>query len=142
LLNDTSVTEISIENGDNYCFIKRVFSNGNETLLEVDFITYLRGEEAINLAKKEGNAEFKTNNNGDTTYFVYNDYYISNDDNELRLYKVDNNVNIDLYQFAQDGKKINKFSIKDLCNENIKYYPFLITTNNGAVTKIKQIYVP
>ena len=129
------------DKGNNYCYIKKIYDKNGDTYLEVDFIQFLRGDEAVKVAKREGEAPYDINENGDTIYFVYNDYYISNQNPKLRTFKLSPDVKIDLLNFGIN-EEIKDNELASLKNKELEYSPMIIISESGIVNKIVEQYIP
>jgi hypothetical protein len=68
-----------------YCFVKRIYSSGDSSYIEADYIQFLMGKEAIDAATKRGEAET-----------VLDDYYVVNENTRLRVLPLSKEVVIQL----------------------------------------------
>ena len=129
------------DKGSNYCYIKRIYDEDGDTYLEVDFVQFLKGDEAVEIAKREDEAPYDINENGDTIYFVYNDYYISNQNPKLRTFKLSPDVKIDLLNFGVN-EKIKDNDLASLKKKELEFSPMIITSESGIVNDIVEQYIP
>ncbi len=147
--NETSTQQqdtlnVTLESGNNkYCYINKIKRLNNKTYIIVDYIRFLWNDEAIEAAKIDGYAEMEVNN-GDTTYFVYNDYYIVNNNPKLRTFLVSDSVIIDLVYYDPNAELKSGFKLKDIINKEFGYSdtPFVIDVKDGLVYRISEQYVP
>ena len=86
--------EVTMESDSSYCYIKDALIINNRTFLKVDFIQFFTFDRALEEALKRGDADYNIEENGDTTYLVYNDYYIANDNPEIRTFELTASTNI------------------------------------------------
>lgn len=133
-------TQLTKTMDSSYCYIKDVVNQNNQTFLQVDFIQFFTFEQAIEEAKKRGEAEYKIKANGDTTYFVYNDYYIANDNPKLRTFKLTDSTK---FKFLEEhgGAAIN-FKDTKTAMKRVEFSPFIIKTKQGNVISLTEIYTP
>lgn len=126
------------------CYIDSIFKKNNNYCIIVDFIYILNGKAAINAAKEEGNAQFEVNEKGDTTYTVWDDYYIVNKNPQKTSLLVSDRAEISLVVYNPNPLNISYQRITDIIKMKYGYkdIPFMIDAENGIVTKITEIYVP
>lgn len=110
-----------------------------QKLIQVDFIQFYDGDRAVQEAVKRGDAEYDIEESGDTTYFVYNDYYIANDNPKLRLFAINDSTEMNLIEHY--GVTVNFDSIQVSMN-SLEYVPFYLETKNGIVITLNEIYTP
>jgi hypothetical protein len=136
LLNSENKSSYSrkVQEDSAFCYIKKVFKKEQKTFIEVDYIQFLRGKEAIKAAKEIGEAEYNIDNKGDTTFFVFNDYYVLNKNKRLRIFELENELAIKLY----DGIGISVYEL----NKRILFKVFKLKLNNQKVYNIQEIYTP
>jgi hypothetical protein len=125
-------------------YISRVYEKNGKRFLTFDEVKFLTGAEAVEAAKKDGNAIFE---NG--KYSVLDDYYIVNENKGLINYSIDNNASLSLLGFmvSDNGNDItNKVADYESFKSSInnKNYPKLcyIYLQGNAVTKVESQYVP
>jgi hypothetical protein len=131
--------QLALSSEASYGYIKDMELRQGQKLIHVDFIQFYDGDRAVQEAVKRGDAEYDIEENGDTTYFVYNDYYIANDNPKLRLFAINDSTEINLIEHY--GVKVNFDSILVSMN-SLKYVPFYLETKNGIVTTLNEIYTP
>lgn len=131
--------QLTLTSEASYGYIKDMELRQGQKLIKVDFIQFYDGDRAVQEAVKRGHAEYDIEDNGDTTYFVYNDYYIVNDNPKLRLFVINDSTEINLIEHY--GVKINFDSIQVSMN-SLKYVPFYLETKNGVLSLLNEIYTP
>lgn len=141
-VDKNSLTETSAISGKYDCEIKNVFTLNNDVFIVVDIIDFLTGEEAVQVAKSYGEAEFDINENGDTNFYVFNDYYILNTEVKTDTLLISKNANISLIKFTSDGKPIKADKKTDLIGKNSHNYPCSIEISNGIITRLDEHYIP
>ncbi|MDY8135678.1 hypothetical protein [Aquimarina sp. 2201CG5-10] len=120
-----------------YCYVNEVFRRNGVIFIEVDEIEYFQGKKAVKKAKENGDAEYDINKNGDTLYFLYNNYYISNKDSKVRILELDDKVRIRNVNQISNGFPIKAFQ------RMIEEKPILVLeVNNGIVYKITKQRLP
>ena len=124
-----------------YCFIKDVIVKKNKTYIKVDFIQFYRDERAVAEAKKRGAAEYDIDEKGDTTYFVYNDYFIVNNNPKLRTFILTDDSKIEFIEWL-DAPIPNPKMITNKTLKRLKLSPYLIKTENGQIKELKEIFIP
>ncbi len=125
-----------------HCFVKEVTKKGEKYFIIADYIDFLTNEKAVEKAKEQGEAEYDISEKGDTIYFVYNDYYISNVNPKLRTLELSSDVKIELWNYPKNNGLFSKVSITEFI-DHLKAEPILILTiENGVVTEMKEQYTP
>ncbi|WP_299311897.1 hypothetical protein [uncultured Aquimarina sp.] len=120
-----------------HCYVKKVFRNNGVIFIEADFVEYFKGRKAVEKAKDNNEAEYDIDKNGDTLYFLYDNYYVSNTSNKLRRLELNDKVRI------QDINQISKgFPLKAF-QKIIEDKPIMILEiNDGIVYKIMKQKLP
>ncbi len=120
-----------------HAIVNKVFRKDGTVFIETDYIEYFEGKEAVKRAKENDEAEYDIDKNGDTLYFLYNNYYVHNKNPLIRILELDDKVRIeDINQIA------NGFPIKAF-QKIIADKPILILgVDNGIVYKIKKQRLP
>ncbi|MDH7445758.1 hypothetical protein [Aquimarina sp. 2201CG14-23] len=120
-----------------HCFVKRVFRNNGVVFIEVDFIEYFKGKRAVKKAKENNDAEYDINKEGDTLYFLYDNYYVYNKDTKLIRLELNDKIRI------QDVNQIsNGFPLKAF-QRIIKDNPIMIIEiRDGIVYKMTKQKLP
>ncbi|WP_109300729.1 hypothetical protein [Aquimarina sp. AU474] len=123
----------------NYCYITKAFKSNDVVFIEADFIEFYEGKKAVKKAKEFGEAEYDIDKNGDTLYFLYNNYYIHNQNSKPRILELDDRARVRINNINQIS---NGFPLKAF-QKIIKEKPVLILeTNNGVVYRITQQKLP
>ncbi|MCX8106317.1 MAG: hypothetical protein N3D80_10655 [Ignavibacterium album] len=81
----------------NHYYINSIYEIDSIYFLNVDFIEVLTGDSAIVIAKNRGQAEYEISEQGDTTWFVANDYFIFNEKTDSVKIPIDENCKIVIY---------------------------------------------
>jgi hypothetical protein len=124
-----------------YCYINKVYTSGDLTYIEADYIQFLMGKEAVSVARKRGDAERIIKGN-DTSYSLPNDYYILNENRKLRTLKLANNFEFIAVDLSEGKKTPDKPAI-DYLKEKAKNGLFILTLDgNETVVTIKEQYLP
>jgi hypothetical protein len=112
-----------------YCMVKKIFVKGDTTYLDADYIQFFMGDEAVAAAKQHGEPEGAMDN-----------YYIVNDNTQLRTLPLAKNVAVVFVQ-SGDTSITYKQDIETLLQTKWDGL-YILTIENGVVTKIRQQYVP
>ena len=103
---------------------------------------FLNNEKAIEKAKQNGDADFDVNKKGDTIYFVYNDYYISNVNPKLRTLELIPEIRIELWNYPKNNGVFNTVNINEL-KDHLSSEPIMILKiKNGIIIEMREQYVP
>ena len=127
-----------------HCFVKEFIQKSEKTYIVVDYVDFLTGEKAIEKAKLNGDADYNILKNGDTIYFVYSDYYISNINPKLRKIELAKEIKIELLDFSENSNEngyknttINEFE------KQWKNHSFVtLNLENGICIGIKEQFTP
>lgn len=143
-VKNESKTKIDEEGFErSHCFIKSVFKDGTSHFVIVDFVDFLIGEDAVAKALEQGKAEYDITEKNDTTYYVYNDYYISNINPKLRTLKIFESIQIELLDFSGKSESGYKYvTIEELMKEYENHSLVIIKFKNGKVLEIKEQFTP
>jgi hypothetical protein len=127
---------------DVYSFIVRVIEKGDSSFIDADYIQYFTGQAAIDAAISAHQADTFKTEDGKTHVDVPNDYFIVNESNRIRRLALDKNCSFDLIINPDRNPPITDNTLGSLKKVH-KDAPFLLTLNNdGAITKIKEIFIP
>jgi hypothetical protein len=125
-----------------YCFIKNLTEKNGKYYVIADFVDFLTDEKAIEKAKQNGDADFDVNEKGDTIYFVYNDYYVSNVNPKLRTLELIPEIRIQLWNYPKNNGIFNAVNINEL-KDHLSSEPIMILKiKNGIVIEMREQYVP
>lgn len=124
-----------------YCYIDKVYTKGDTSYIEADYVQFLMGKEAVAAARKRGDAE-PIVTNGDTTYSLPTDYYILNENKKLRTLKLAGNFEFVAVAVSAD-KKASSTAPITLLKERAKTGLFILTLDKQeTVVTIKEQYLP
>ncbi|MFD2562531.1 hypothetical protein [Aquimarina rubra] len=120
-----------------HCYVKKVFRNNGVIFIEADFIEYYKGKKAVEKAKENNEAEYDIDKNGDTLYFLYDNYYVSNANTKLRRLELNDKVRI------QDINQISKgFPLKAFQKIIAENPIMVLEISDGIVYKITKQKLP
>ncbi|WP_378173473.1 hypothetical protein [Aquimarina sp. SS2-1] len=120
-----------------HCYVKKVFRNNGVIFIEADFIEYFTGKKAVEKAKEYNEAEYDIDKNGDTLYFLYDNYYVSNANTNLKRLELNDKVRIqDINQISR-GFPLKAFQ-KIIADNPI----MILEINDGIVYKITKQKLP
>ncbi len=137
--SDTIPEDVKSKYKRQYCYINRVFQNNDVIFAEVDFIEFYKGKRAVKKAKEYGEAEYDIDKKGDTLYFLYNNYYIHNQNTKSVILELDDKARVDIDNINQisAGFPLTAFQ-KIITNKPV----LILETGNGIVYKITQQKLP
>ncbi|GAA4271765.1 hypothetical protein U6A24_14345 [Aquimarina gracilis] len=130
-----SVTSQSIKYDRQYCYVTRAFKSNDAIFVEVDFIEYYEGRKAVRKAKEYGDAEYDLDKNGDTLYFLYNNYYIHNQNSTSRILELDDKARVRIENINQIS---NGFPLKAFQKIIKEKAIFILEMNDGIVYRITE----
>jgi len=125
-----------------YCFIKNLTEKNGKNYIIADFVDFLTDTKAIEKAKQNGDADFDINKKGDTIYFVYNDYYVSNINPKLRTLELIPDIKIELWNYPKDNGIFNAVNTNELKNHLSAEPIMILKIKNGIVIEMREQYVP
>ncbi len=143
--DDTSsqtTEKIDKSNETKYAFITEILQNGDSVFLKVDYVQYLTGDSAIAAAISEDGAD-TIQLDGKISVGVPNDYYILNNNPELRKLRIDKKCEFDflLYLDRVDVKGIDNSlsSLKKIYKDAL----FHLTLNKEeTIVRIEEVFIP
>ncbi|WP_062058459.1 hypothetical protein [Aquimarina longa] len=122
-----------------YCYVNKVYKNNGVIFIETDNIEYYQGKKAVKKAKEYGKAEYDIDKNGDTLYFLYNNYYIHNQHARYRNLELDDNIKIKVNGINQISNGFPLTAFKKVITDK----PILVLEiSNGVVYKITEQKLP
>ncbi|MGJ7031749.1 hypothetical protein [Niabella hirudinis] len=120
-------------------WIKQVAVQNKVNVLVVDYVTMLTGSRAVKAARLAGEAEFELRTNGDTAWYVPNDFYIKNRSRKLRTLPVADSSGIQLIR--EGGSRLYKSDLAQLKKGYAgKLYRLEIVL--GKIVKLTEVYTP
>ncbi len=125
--------------GKQLAIITAVSITGKSVTIDADFVQMLTGKAAIKAAKKEGYAEYDLNKKGDTTWYVPDDYWISNENTKVR--KLTLSANAQIFLIKEGTSSLAKSNAAKL-KKSFKGKMFSLTIINNTVTVITEYYTP
>jgi hypothetical protein len=131
------IKEKNVQINKSHAFIMKIYKENNKNYIDADYVQYFIGDKAIDMAKKNGDADSHIVN-GIKVYSIPGDFYIVNQNNKIRKLEVSDNVKIDLTS-SDDSKSEN--DLNNLKN-NFKDKLFVLSINNDKVIEIQEIFTP
>jgi hypothetical protein len=141
---EVSTTETVGETGRNHGYVRRFYQEQGQYYLTVDYIQFLHGEAALAAARRKGDAIAEVQN-GDTVYSVFNDYYIINDNPQLRTLRLADEATFTFWRSGETGLEQYSASPAEVLARNadaLRLSPFIVETRQGLVTSATEQYVP
>ena len=133
---------IEASGSEQYCYLKKLYTKGNITYADADFIQFLYGDKAIAAARKHNDAEMFIKD-GDTTYSVPNDYYILNENPKIRTLALDNKVKCIAVVYGESRVALKEVTLEQLSAKYSKENVYILTLGKDSlITQIKEQYVP
>lgn len=120
-----------------YAYVESVYRKDGVVFIEADYIEYFEGKKAVEKARENGEAEYDVDKEGDTLYFLYDNYYIRNVRSKIKILELDDKVSIANLNQISKGFPIKAFK------KIIKDHPVMILeVNNGIVYKVTKQLLP
>lgn len=144
LRGEPSTTETVGETGRNHGYIRRFYQKNGRYYVDVDYIQFLNGEAAVAAARRKGDAQEEIAQ-GDTVYSVFNDYYIVNDDAQVRALPLDPEATFTFWRNGENGLErfpASPAKVQANVPKVLFLSPFVVETQRGVVTSLAEQYVP
>lgn len=149
----TSCAQPEKQDSDNdliYCYIDGVWADGADHVAGIVFIDFLSGDEAIEAARRAGDAIEEEDEDGNTVYSVPNDYYIQVSDETVHELRFHPNVVAKSWAYAEDYGMtvVDHYDIVDFIrlqvgkNAEFEFVPFRIRIDKDRITYIEEQYIP
>ena len=124
-----------------YIIKSHIKENGKDYIFG-DSVNLFVGDEAIEEAKKFGEADYDMSESGDTIYYLNNDVYLSNKKQELIKLELNEIVLIQLVDFSDDTFRFKKVTLTEFI-KHLKNKPImLVKTRNGVIIGMMEKYIP
>lgn len=123
-----------------HAFIKGLTEIQDSVFIDADYIQFLMGKEAIEAAKKAGEADTTIGANGQMEIGITGDYFILNENNKIRRLRLADSCSYRLIDWLDREYllKNDLESLKKIYTEN----PFVLTIENNIVIDIEEVYTP
>jgi len=129
-------------------YIKNVYEKDGKRYLDIDYVQYLSGEEAIKAMKEDGKCPADIY--PDPTQCIPNGYYIRNQNPKIRTFEISKDAEISrttAFEYSSSGIKIINYNeFKNLFAARDSYFkstiPFHIEILNDVVVKITEQFIP
>jgi lysine/ornithine N-monooxygenase len=144
LKSEQSTTEAVGETGRSHGYIRRFYQQNGQYYVDVDYVQFLSGEAAVAAARRKGDAAVDVVN-GDTVYSVFNDYYVLNDNPQVRTLRLAPTATFTLWRTGENGLErvpATPAKLQADVPKVLTLSPFIIETENGMVVKADEQYVP
>ncbi|HLK98711.1 MAG TPA: hypothetical protein VK364_13150 [Hymenobacter sp.] len=141
---EVSTTETVGETGRNHGYVRRFYQEQGQYYLTVDYIQFLTGGAALAAARRKGDALAEVQN-GDTVHSVFNDYYIINDDAQLRTLHLADQATLTFWRSGKNGLEQYSASPAQVLAQTpdaLRLSPFIVETKQGLVVSATEQYVP
>ncbi|WP_025740316.1 hypothetical protein [Aquimarina pacifica] len=122
-----------------YCYINKAYESNDVIFIEADIIEYYEGKKAVKKAREYGEAEYDVDKNGDTLYFLYNNYYIHNQSPKGVILELDDRARVKTDNINQIS---NSFSLKAFKKVLIDKPILVLEIDDGIVYKITEQKLP
>jgi hypothetical protein len=134
--------QIAALTGSHYCYIRKVYRNGDRYFINADLIEFFSGDAAVEAAKKAGEVQTRVGETGDTIYSVPEYYYIINPEEDVKTFEIGRQAHVKLWLFTEEGEMIDAKGIEDLRKKDLKHSPFMVELKDGVASKVAEQYVP
>ena len=139
--------EYTTESTNEIGYIRSVYVEKGIKYIEIDYIQWLQGDEALQAMREDGEC------NGTTECFVPNDYYIRNQDTTTVTLKLSQKTSFTMqtYKILERGnmtadEKISYTNFASIFADSeessTKFAPYHLTIKNDVVTEVLEQYVP
>lgn len=140
---DTSKAIASTDSArEQYCYITGIEKGHDSILIKADYVEFFNGKNVLEEAKKRHRADTAFDKNGKVQdIFVPDDYFIVNDNKQLRTLYLPANTPIKMEsEFVTDKKKeINNY---EYFSGHYKNSLFMLTVKGNNVTAVREIFLP
>jgi len=149
-------------------YIKAVYDKNGKSYLDIDYVQWLSGKDAIKAAIEDGKCFVGENTSqllnelenlnvsaglGKFAKCTPDGYYIRNQNPQIRTFEISKNVEITMQTYAsgqcyvQWNEKVSYTTFKSFWGTNpacthLKSLPYNIEAQNGIITKITEQYIP
>lgn len=134
--------EIDVTTEERYAYIKEVFINNSELYVKADYVDYLTGDDAVEAEQRD---ETYFVEDGDTVSYVTDGYYISNQNDKLRTFRLSKDVEINIFFVERDSYEIEEIDGASLSQleEHLENNPLLILhVKEGIIVEIEEQFLP
>lgn len=134
--------EIDIMNKECYVIIKSIGFYDSKYYIVADVVEFVRGEEAVKFAKKEG---ITLINDEDTLTGMPHAYYISNVNKKVKTFQLTENVKIKIKSVPEEkgmNSEINREASISSLNYNLKFNKiWKLDVKDGVVQSVADEYL-
>lgn len=141
---EPSTTETVGETGRNHGYVRRFYQKNGRYYVDIDYIQFLNGEAAVAAARRKGDAQEEVVQ-GDTVYSVFNDYYIVNDNPQVRTLPLDGEATFTFWRSGENGLErfpASPAKVQADVPKILFLSPFVVEIQRGIVTSLTEQYVP
>ena len=121
--------------------LKKVTKTADSVSLNVDYVQYFTGDSAAIAAKKAGEADSFKTADGVIHYTALNDYFIANENLNIRTFRVAENCEYDLLLWLDrvDSIKGNSLtSLEKIYKDNL----FRLTISDDQIVRVQEVFIP
>lgn len=141
-VDTTKSIKIDITTENRHAYIKEVFINNSELFIKADYVDYFIDDEA---AEAEWRDKAYMIIDGDTMTGITDGYYISNQNNKLRTFKIQEGISIELIRTDNDVYNLDKKKVGD--ELQIRTYIekeslIILHIEEGIVVGIEEQFIP
>lgn len=141
-VDTTKSIKIDMTTETRHSYIKEVFVNNSKLYIKADYVDYFTDDEA---AEAEWRDKAYMIIDGDTMTGITDGYYISNQNDKLRIFKLSKDVEINIFFVARDSYEFEEIKGASLSQfkEHLENNPLLILhIEEGIVVGIKEQFIP
>lgn len=124
----------------NYSFITNVYSENNKNFVDVDYVQYFTGKEAIEKAKENDDADVRVVN-GEKIYSIPNDFYIVNENTKIRKFELLADVKIHFVD-NQDLSETDSKSVFNRLKNDYNDRLYILKIVDKKITEINEVFIP
>ena len=134
------------------CYIHDLTKHEDGHLLRIIYMDFLHDDEAIEAARRAGDAIEDIDEDGNIEYSLPNDYDIAVTDESVHEFKISDTTKFTAWAYSDEEgmyqKELNGidefiefYSIREL-NSAYREIPFTIQIKEGSIIEVKEEYVP
>lgn len=139
---DTLHTVIADSTSEKYAYITGIEKTHDSIFLKADYVQFFNGPNVLEEAKKRHRADTSFDKDGKVQdVFVPDDYFIVNDDKQLRTLYLPGSTSITMDSEIA-GEKTKNINTYVYFSQHFKNSLFKLMVKNNTVTAVKEVFLP
>ena len=140
--SDTLHTIIADSAREEYVYITGIEKMHDSIFIKADYVQFFNGPTVLEEAKKRHRADTSFDKNGKVQdVFVPDDYFIVNDDKQLRTLYLPGSTSITMDSEIA-GEKVKNINNYAYFSQHFKNSLFKLMVKNNMVTVVKEVFLP